>query len=69
MTSVAETDVRQNGFIIWGKISPAHYCGSRYRDHFVPAHDKPTRGVWNYDGRDEEFRAGKNWRAAYKSTD
>ncbi len=33
------------------------------------AYDKPTRGVWSYDGRDEEFRAGESWRNAYKSTD
>ena len=26
-------------------------------------------GVWRYDGRDEEFRAGESWRDAYKSTD
>jgi len=41
----------------------------RYRDRFVPAYDKPTRGVWRYDGRDEEFRTGEEWRDAYRSTD
>ena len=50
-------------------MKPAHYCGMRYRDRFVPAYDKPTRGVWRYDGRDEEFRAGENWRDAYRSAD
>jgi flavin reductase (DIM6/NTAB) family NADH-FMN oxidoreductase RutF len=57
------------GFIVWDKVKPAHYCGMRYRDRFVPAYDKPTRGVWRYDGRDEEFRPGEDWRGAYKSTD
>ncbi len=38
----------------------------RYRDRFVPAYDKPTRGVWRYDGRDEEFRPGEDWRDAYE---
>jgi hypothetical protein len=41
----------------------------RYRDRFVPAYKAPTRGVWSYEGSDEEFRAGENWRDAYKSTD
>ena len=58
-----------NGFIVWDKVKPAHYCGMRYQDRFVPAYDKPTRGVWRYDGRDEEFREGENWRGAFKSVD
>ena len=37
--------------------------------HFVPAYDKPTRGVWRYEGHDAEFRTGEGWRDAYKSTD
>jgi hypothetical protein len=41
----------------------------RYRDRFVPAYDKPTRGVLRYDGRDAEFRLGKDWRGAFKRTD
>jgi flavin reductase (DIM6/NTAB) family NADH-FMN oxidoreductase RutF len=61
--------VTEAGFIVWDKVKPAHYCGMRYRDRFVPAYDKPTRGVWRYDGRDDEFRAGENWRDAFKSTD
>jgi flavin reductase (DIM6/NTAB) family NADH-FMN oxidoreductase RutF len=56
-----------DGFIVWDKVKPAHYCGMRYRDRFVPAYDKPTRGVWRYDGHDDEFRAGENWRDAYRS--
>jgi len=65
-----DTDcITDNGFIVWDKVKPAHYCGMRYRDRFVPAFDKPTRGVWRYEGRDGEFRDGENWRDAYKSTD
>ena len=33
-----------DGFIVWDEVKPAHYCGMRYRDRFVPAYDKPTRG-------------------------
>jgi flavin reductase (DIM6/NTAB) family NADH-FMN oxidoreductase RutF len=58
-----------NGFIVWDKVKPAHYCGMRYQDRFVPAYDKPTRGVWRYEGHDEEFRDGENWRDAFKSMD
>jgi flavin reductase (DIM6/NTAB) family NADH-FMN oxidoreductase RutF len=58
-----------NGFIVWEKVKPAHYCGMRYRDRFVPAYDTPTRGIWRYEGRDEEFRVGENWRDAYRSAD
>jgi flavin reductase (DIM6/NTAB) family NADH-FMN oxidoreductase RutF len=57
------------GFIVWEKVKPAHYCGMRYRDRFVPAYDKPTRGVWRYEADDEEFRTGEAWRDAYRSTD
>jgi flavin reductase (DIM6/NTAB) family NADH-FMN oxidoreductase RutF len=65
-----DTDcITDNGFIVWDKVKPAHYCGMRYRDRFVPAYDKPTRGVWRYEGRDGEFREGENWRDAYKSKD
>ena len=53
-----------NGSIVWDQVKPAHYCGMRYRDRFVPAYDRPTRGVWRYDGHDEEFRPGENWRDA-----
>jgi len=41
----------------------------RPQDRFVPAYDRPTRGVWSYDGSDEDFRPGQDWRNAYKSTD
>jgi flavin reductase (DIM6/NTAB) family NADH-FMN oxidoreductase RutF len=61
--------ITPQGFIVWDKVKPAHYCGMRYRDRFVPAYDKPSRGVWAYDGHDEEFRPGESWRDAYKSTD
>lgn len=61
--------ITDKGLIVWDKVKPAHYCGMRYADRFVPAYDKPTRGVWRYDGRDEEFRDGENWRDAYHSVD
>jgi flavin reductase (DIM6/NTAB) family NADH-FMN oxidoreductase RutF len=61
--------ITDTGFIVWDKVKPAHYCGMRYRDRFVPAYNKPTRGAWRYDGADTEFREGENWRDAYKSTD
>ena len=61
--------ITDRGAIVWDKVKPAHYCGARYRDRFVPAYDKPTRGVWRYDGRDDEFRPDQDWRGAFKSTD
>jgi flavin reductase (DIM6/NTAB) family NADH-FMN oxidoreductase RutF len=61
--------ISPQGFIVWEKVKPAHYCGMRYRDRFVPAYDKLTRVVWRYDGSDAEFRDGASWRDAYKSTD
>lgn len=67
--SIDEGCLTDNGFIVWDKVRPAHYCGMRYRDRFVPAYDKPTRGVWHYEGPDDEFRVGESWRNAYKSTD
>jgi len=57
------------GFIVWDRVKPAHYCGMRYQDRFVPAYDKPTRGVWRYEGSDAEFREGENWRDAFRSVD
>ena len=56
--------VTDKGFIVWDRVKPAHYCGMRYRDRFVPAYDKPTRGVWRYDGKDEEFY-DPDWRDSY----
>jgi flavin reductase (DIM6/NTAB) family NADH-FMN oxidoreductase RutF len=67
--SIDEDCITPSGFIVWDKVKPAHYCGMRYQDRFVPAYDKPTRGVWRYDGRDEEFRPGEDWRNAHRSTD
>jgi flavin reductase (DIM6/NTAB) family NADH-FMN oxidoreductase RutF len=67
--SIDEDCVTDKGFIVWDKVKPAHYCGMRYADRFVPAYDKPTRGVWRYDGQDEEFKSGERWREAYHSTD
>ncbi|HEY7300988.1 MAG TPA: flavin reductase family protein [Xanthobacteraceae bacterium] len=61
--------ITDKGFIVWDKVKPAHYCGMRYQDRFVPAYDRPTRGVWRYDGRDEEFRDGEDWRNAHRSND
>ena len=67
--SIDDGCVDADGFIVWDKVKPAHYCGMRYRDRFVPAYDKPTRGAWRYDGRDDEFRVGERWRDAYRSVD
>src|SRR5262249_40092029 len=50
--SIDQDCIDSNGFIVWDKVKPAHFCGMRYRDRFVPAYDKPTRGVWRYDGQD-----------------
>ena len=67
--SVDEGCITGKGEIVWERIKPAHYCGGRYQDRFVPVFDTPTRATWSYDGHDDEFRAGMSWRDAYKSTD
>ena len=67
--SIDDGCITDTGHIVWDKVRPAHYCGMRYQDRFVPVFDKPTRGDWHYDGRDEEFRDGANWRDAYRSKD
>jgi flavin reductase (DIM6/NTAB) family NADH-FMN oxidoreductase RutF len=67
--SIDEGCMDAKGFIIWDQVKPAHYCGSRYRDRFVPVYDRPTRAKWHYEGSDDEFRPGENWRGAYFSTD
>lgn len=33
--------------IIWDKAKPAHFCGGRYMDQFVPA-NQPHRVEWDY---------------------
>jgi flavin reductase (DIM6/NTAB) family NADH-FMN oxidoreductase RutF len=67
--SIDEDCVTPQGAIVWDKVKPAHFCGMPYRDHFVPAYDKPTRGIWQYEGPDEEFREGENWRREFNSTE
>lgn len=61
--------ITPQGCIVWDKVKPAHYCGSRYRDRFVPAYDKPTRAKWRYDGPPQNLREDEDWRSAYQSTD
>jgi hypothetical protein len=57
-----------NGFIVWDKMKPAHL-----RHALCPtASSRPmtSRPVASgYDGRDAEFRAGEDWRNAYRSVD
>ena len=67
--SIDDGCMTEKGQIVWDKVKPAHYCGFRYQDRFVPAYDKPTRGVWHYDGQDDEFREGEDWRNAHRSVD
>lgn len=63
--SVDENCMDDKGYIVWDKAKPAHYCGHPYSGTFVPAYDKPTTAYWRYDGKDEDFRAGADWRNAY----
>ena len=67
--SIDDGCITDSGQIVWDKVRPAHYCGMRYQDRFVPVFDAPTRAKWSYDGRDDEFRPGEPWRDAFKSTD
>ena len=45
--STNDDAVDENQMIIWDKAKPAHYCGGRYMDHFVPANE-PTRVEWDW---------------------
>ena len=63
--SVDEDCMDDDGNIIWDKAKPAHYCGHSYQGNFVPAYDKPTPSYWRYDGKDEDFREGVDWRNRY----
>lgn len=67
--SIDEGCLDEKGFIVWDRVKPAHYRGSRYRDRFVPVYDRPTRAKWRYEGSDDEFRAGEDWRNAFISVD
>lgn len=63
--SVTEGCMTNDGYLVWDKAKPAHYCGHPYQGSFVPAYDKPTKAYWTYDGKDEEFIDGADWRNAY----
>jgi flavin reductase (DIM6/NTAB) family NADH-FMN oxidoreductase RutF len=64
--SIDDGCLGEDGFIIWDKVRPAHYCGSHYQDRFVPAYE-PLRVAWEYDGDDAEFREGRDWRNLTRS--
>lgn len=63
--SVDEDCLDEKGFVVWENLKPAHYCGHRYGNKFVPAFDKPTAAHWKYDGEDAEFRDGEDWRSSF----
>jgi flavin reductase (DIM6/NTAB) family NADH-FMN oxidoreductase RutF len=63
--SINEDCMDEKGYIVWDKAKPSHFCGHRYGGKFVPAYNKPTAAWWRYDGKDEEFREGEDWRNAY----
>jgi len=37
--SVDEGCVDENGYIVWEKLKPAHYCGHEYKNGFVAAYE------------------------------
>jgi flavin reductase (DIM6/NTAB) family NADH-FMN oxidoreductase RutF len=38
--SVDEGCVDANGYLVWDKLKPAHYCGHEYKNSFVAAYQK-----------------------------
>src|SRR5437867_9888782 len=38
--SVDEGCVDENGYVVWEKLKPAHYCGHEYKNGFVAAQEK-----------------------------
>lgn len=63
--SADEGCVDEAGFVVWDRLKPAHFCGGGYGNLFVPVHERFIAAELSYEGRDEEFVAGKNWRTAY----
>jgi hypothetical protein len=39
-TSVDEGCVDENGYVVWEKLKPAHYCGNAYKNGFVAAYER-----------------------------
>jgi flavin reductase (DIM6/NTAB) family NADH-FMN oxidoreductase RutF len=37
--SVDEDCVDKDGYVVWDKLKPAHYCGNAYKNGFVAAHE------------------------------
>jgi flavin reductase (DIM6/NTAB) family NADH-FMN oxidoreductase RutF len=65
--SIDEGCMSDDGFIVWDRVKPAHYCGSHYNDRFVPAME-PKKIDWEFKaGRDEMFREGRDWRNLFHS--
>ena len=64
--SMDEGCLDENGFIVWEKVQPAHYCGSHYNDRFVPANE-PLHVPWQFDGNDDDFKPGRDWRNLFHS--
>lgn len=58
--------IDQQGFVVWDRLKPAHYCGSRYGNLFVPVFERPTPAQWRYDGADDDFIEGRDWRASFR---
>jgi flavin reductase (DIM6/NTAB) family NADH-FMN oxidoreductase RutF len=57
--------VDANGYIVWNRMMPAHYCGFRYGNRFVPAYDKPTEAFWRHEGSEDVFLEGEDWRSSF----
>ena len=36
--SVDDGFTDENGYIVWDRLKPAHYCGHEYKDKFVAAY-------------------------------
>lgn len=51
----------EEGYIIWDKVKPCHYCGAPYSNRFVPA-NLPMKINRVYEGSEEEMRPDSDWR-------
>ena len=67
--TIDEDCIDPQGFLVWDRAKPAHFCGGHYQDRFVPAYNAPLRAHWSHDGPDDEFRPGVDWRNMFKSAD
>ncbi len=63
--SINKDCIDMDGYIVWDRVKPAHYCGAPYVNKFVPA-NQPLEVNRVYEGKEDEFKEGSNWRNSFR---